>query len=85
MAALARYQDLVAQVRAFLYHNPELMPGMVLAHVAAFGGLESFAVALGIENNAEQFAYMVVFYLECHRLCDLGRGWEPYQPMVPPQ
>jgi hypothetical protein len=85
MAALARYQDLVAQVRDYLYHTPELLPGMVLAHVAAHGGLESFAVALGIENNAEQFAYTVVFYLECHRLCDIGRGWVPYQPLNPPQ
>jgi hypothetical protein len=85
MAALDRYRDLVARVRAYLHHHQELLPGMVLAQVAAYGGVEGYAVALGVQDNFDQFAYLLVFYLECHRLCDMGRGWEPYQPMLPPQ
>jgi hypothetical protein len=61
----------------------ELLPGMVLAHVAAHGGIEGFAVALGVQDDFDQFAYLLVFYLECHRLCDLGKGWVPYNPIVP--
>jgi hypothetical protein len=84
MAALAYFVALTQQVRAFLLENQDVLPAMVLAHINAQGGLSSFAVALGVQDDMHEFLYLATMYLECHRLCDLGRGWVPYQPMMPP-
>jgi hypothetical protein len=84
MAALGYFIALTQQVRAFLLENQDVLPAMVLAHINAQGGLASFAVALGVQDDMHEFLYLATLYLECHRLCDLGRGWVPYQPMVPP-
>jgi hypothetical protein len=85
MAASEHFRALTELARSFLRQHPELLPGMTLAVVAAHGGLDGFAQFLGIEDDWDQYIYMVAFYLECHRLCDLGRGWVPYQPILPPQ
>jgi hypothetical protein len=84
MAALAYFVALTQAVRNYLHQNPDVLPAMVLAHINAQGGLASFAVALGVADDMDEFLYLATLYLECHRLCDLGRGWVPYQPMVPP-
>jgi hypothetical protein len=83
MAAADHFRGLTEGVRIFLQQHPELLPGMTLAVVAAHGGIFGFAAFLGIEDDWDQFMYLVAFYLECHRLCDLGRGWVPYQPLIP--
>jgi hypothetical protein len=85
MAAAEHFMALTESVRIFLHQHPELLPGMTLAVVAAHGGIQGFATFLGIDDDWDQFMYLVAFYLECHRLCDLGRGWVPYQPILPPQ
>jgi hypothetical protein len=80
MAALDQFRTLTARVRSYLHQHPDVLPGRVLVKVADAGGLEAYAVTLGVQDDPHLFTYLCVFYLECHRLCDMGRAWVPYQP-----
>jgi hypothetical protein len=82
MAALEHFRYVTGRVRSFLFNNPDILPGNVLVSMAADGGIEAHAVNLGFHRDMDDLIYLAAFYIECLRLCCMGRGWVPYDPVV---
>jgi hypothetical protein len=82
MAAAAYWMAIVVEVRRFLEANQDLIPAQYIGLVNGLGGPFHFAAELGAADSWEDFVFLLALYWECHRLCDLGRGDVPYNPII---
>jgi hypothetical protein len=82
MAASRYWRMLTIECRRYLESHPNVIPSWFVGVVAAHGGLEHFAAEFHLDERFEDYNILLAFYWECHRLCDLGRGDIPYNPII---